>query len=153
MPAPSRMAWARSKSSLSAASAAALRAFQISTFPSNAGAVSQNSSRFDLSWPSVSGMSLFHRIFSCLSGRFLVAVPPWRPEEVESLNADGLRLPRPLLPRAVPTQPPIFKPIKTSNHDRSCVNFVLLSHFFASVSFARRKKQQRSRIFHWQVAR
>ena len=40
-----------------------MRAFQISNFPSNAGAVSQNSSRFDFSCPSVSGMSDFHRIY------------------------------------------------------------------------------------------
>lgn len=107
IPAPSRMAWARSKSSASAASAAALRAFQISTLPSKAGAVSQNSSLLDLSCPSVRGMSDFHRIFSCLRGLFFVVVPPKRPEDVESLNAEGLRLPRPLLPRWVPIHPPI----------------------------------------------
>jgi hypothetical protein len=47
IPAPSRMACASSKSSLSAASVAAFSAFQISCFPSKAGAVSQNSSRLD----------------------------------------------------------------------------------------------------------
>ena len=40
--------------------------------PSKAGAVSQNSSLLDMSWPSVRGMSLFQRIFSGLRGLFLV---------------------------------------------------------------------------------
>ena len=40
--------------------------------PSKAGAVSQNSSLFDMSWPSVRGMSRVQRIFSGLRGLFLV---------------------------------------------------------------------------------
>lgn len=65
MLAPSTMACARAQSPPSAATAAALRASQISRRPSKAGAVSQNSALFERNWPSVIGVSLLH-----LSGSF-----------------------------------------------------------------------------------
>lgn len=68
MQAPSTIAWASSRSLHSRARAAALSASQISFRPSNAGAVSQNSSLLLLSWPSVIGYSLFHLGRSFLRG-------------------------------------------------------------------------------------
>lgn len=65
--APSTMAWAQVWSSVSAA---ALKASQISFRPSNAGAVSQNSSLLLRSWPSVSGISEVHGGRSFFSGWF-----------------------------------------------------------------------------------
>merc|ERR1719369_1240429 len=102
IPAPSSIAWAMAWSSLAAASTAAFSATQISVLPSNAGAVSQNSSRFALSWPSVRGMSLFQRTRSSFSGLFLVVG-----KSEESERAEGE--PLPLLPPAgLPTHPPIL---------------------------------------------
>jgi len=69
--APSTIACARSRSPVSWAPAAAFSASQISLCPSNAGAVSQNSSRRLRSCPSVIGMSLFHLGFSGCNGWFL----------------------------------------------------------------------------------
>lgn len=59
----------------SAATAAARSASQISFLPSNAGAVSQNSSRLLRNWPSVSGTSDFHRIVSWQSDWFFLSAP------------------------------------------------------------------------------
>lgn len=77
--APSKMACDNWKSNASAAIVAARNASQISLRPSNAGAVSQNSSRFDRNWPSVSGTSDFQRIVSWHSGWFLRGGPPLPP--------------------------------------------------------------------------
>lgn len=66
--APSKMAWAKTKSCASVAREAARRASHISLRPSKAGAVSQNSSRLLLSCPSVSGTSDFQRMVSWQSG-------------------------------------------------------------------------------------
>lgn len=65
--APSTIACAQVWSSVSAA---ALNASQISFRPSKAGAVSQNSSLLDLSWPSVSGISEVHGGRSFFNGWF-----------------------------------------------------------------------------------
>lgn len=126
-------------------------------FPSKAGAVSQNSSLLDCSCPLVRGMSDFQRILSCRSGLFLEWVVwsaktmecncsgtrrAWAelwwwwwchsllPEDVESLKAEGLRLPCPLLLplacrwrcrwRCVPTQPPMV----TTNNRASCYRHI-----------------------------
>lgn len=80
--APSKMACDNWKSNASAATVAARNASQISLRPSNAGAVSQNSSRFDRSWPSVNGTSDFQRIVSWHSGWFLRGGPPLPPINV-----------------------------------------------------------------------
>lgn len=81
--APSSIACDNSKSSDSAAAVAALSASQISLRPSNAGAVSQNSSRFDRNCPSVNGTSDFQRIVSWQSGWFFLGgpllLPMWLP--------------------------------------------------------------------------
>lgn len=77
--APSKMACDNWKSSASAATVAARNASHISFRPSNAGAVSQNSSRFERSWPSVSGTSDFQRIVSWHNGWFLRGGPPFPP--------------------------------------------------------------------------
>lgn len=68
MLAPSSIAWARSWSLHSRATAAAFKASQISLRPSKAGAVSQNSSLLLRSWPSVMGYSLFHLGLSFFRG-------------------------------------------------------------------------------------
>ena len=65
------MACAKVWSPVSSAYAAPLRPSQISFLPSNAGAVSQNSSLLQRSWVSVKGTSLFHLGFSGFSGWFL----------------------------------------------------------------------------------
>ena len=71
MLAPSTMACANAWSPVSRAYAAAFKASQISLRPSNAGAVSQNSSRLLRSCPSVKGSSLFHLGFSGFRAWFL----------------------------------------------------------------------------------
>lgn len=77
MLAPSMIACAREWSPVSRAYAAAFSASQISFLPSNAGAVSQNSSRLDRNWPSVKGTSLFHFGFSGFRGWFLPIETKW----------------------------------------------------------------------------
>lgn len=74
--APSKIACDNGKSNASAATVAARSASQISLRPSNAGAVSQNSSRFERNCPSVSGTSDFQRIGSWQSGWFFRGAPP-----------------------------------------------------------------------------
>lgn len=75
MLAPSNIACANWKSVVSAAAVAALNASHISLRPSNAGAVSQNSSLLLLNWPSVKGTSDFQRIVSWHNGWFFLLVP------------------------------------------------------------------------------
>jgi len=75
MLAPSNIACANWKSVVSAAAVAALNASHISLRPSNAGAVSQNSSRLLRNWPSVKGTSDFQRIVSWHNGWFFLFVP------------------------------------------------------------------------------
>lgn len=73
--APSNIAWDNRKSNASAAIVAALKASQISFRPSNAGAVSQNSSLLLLNCPSVNGTSDFHLIVSWHNGWFFLGGP------------------------------------------------------------------------------
>lgn len=77
MQAPSTIACASSRSLHSTAKAAARSASQISFRPSNAGAVSQNSSLLLLSWPSVIGYSLFHFGRSFFRGSLRTAKYEW----------------------------------------------------------------------------
>lgn len=79
--APSKIACANWKSNDSAAIVAALNASQISFLPSNAGAVSQNSSRLLRNWPSVSGTSDFHRIVSWHKEWFFLGAPTLGPKK------------------------------------------------------------------------
>lgn len=109
MQAPSTIACASSGSLHSEARAAARSASQISLRPSKAGAVSQNSSRLLLSWPSVIGYSLFHFGRSFLRG---------------SLRPDGRKAVLNFIPRTV-TQYKQLWHVRFYLQKISCSSFVI----------------------------